>query len=182
MIQTPPQKIEIPNRDDIYLRLIAESDLDELTAFVEVNRNHLSPWQTWAKDATRESLDAKNKEHIAKITKNIMLQYRIIERPHDDLVGTVTLYNHDEQKAETGLGYWVAQDRQGKGYAYAASGVAINYAFNVWKVNRVKLEINPENERSKVLAKRLSATLTEETSLGPVVEHPTLHEVWEIKR
>jgi hypothetical protein len=66
------QALTIPLSDERSLRVLRESDTDELYAVIEQNRSHLAPWLPWptgetpeeraplrARDAPRALRDAK---------------------------------------------------------------------------------------------------------------------------
>ena len=58
---------------------------------------------------------------------------------------------------ELELGYWLVKEHQGKGYAVEACLRCIDYAREVLKVGSLVSYIDPRNESSIRLAKRLGA-------------------------
>lgn len=58
---------------------------------------------------------------------------------------------------ELELGYWLLKEQQGKGYALEACLVCIKYAREVLNARSLVSYIDPRNEPSKRLAKRLGA-------------------------
>ena len=53
------------------------------------------------------------------------------------------------------VGYWIAGDRTGRGYATEAAGAAIRVAFEVLGAERVEIHVQPENVASMRVPERL---------------------------
>ncbi len=83
--------------------------------------------------------------------------YLAMEEKHSGkFVGTVGLWNSDPWP-EPELGYWLVPEGQGKGYGVEAGLVVKDYALNTLKLPSLVSYIDPANEPSKRLARRLGA-------------------------
>ena len=69
------------------------------------------------------------------------------------LIGDIGLHTLDEYQLE--LGYTLAPERQGKGYATEAVLAVLGQAFSVWSKHRVTASVDPENHSSIRLLERL---------------------------
>ena len=75
------------------------------------------------------------------------------------------------------VGWGIAKEFRGQGYAGEAARAAIDWTFANLEVDRIIHCINPENEASQGVARRLGATISGQTTLsGDVVD------LWVTKR
>jgi ribosomal-protein-serine acetyltransferase len=179
----PKKVLKVSDKTDIYLRLTSLDDALTLYDIVHENREHLKPYQRWARNATPESIEAAIQEAIENTAKGTWLQYRIMlrhEAASDKIIGTLTFYDHDEASRIVKLGYWLTKEYEGRGYVSTAVKSLLQYGFEHWNLNKVLLEIAPGNERSVKVAQRLgaksTARFTEEKIDGQVYKR----RVWEV--
>lgn len=181
-VTTHPSTLTVSSCTDIYLRLLALEDADELYELIDADREHLQTFQRWTRDVTRESLTKTISDNLEKAAADEWLQYRIMfrESSGDRIIGNITFYNHDAVHNVANLGYWIAQPYEGKGYVYAAAQTALAYAFKEWGVRKVVLVIDAENERSEHLAEKLGAKLTDRLEREEIHGQTYNDRVWEI--
>jgi ribosomal-protein-serine acetyltransferase len=137
------------------LRLVEESDADELYAVIDANRTHLAPWMPWAENEHSPAdvlpfIRAARKQ----IADNDGLQVAIVD-PGGAIVGMVGYHAVDWRNAKTSIGYWLARDEQGRGTMTAAVRALVDHAFATWKLNRVTIQASVENARSRGVPERL---------------------------
>lgn len=77
----------------------------------------------------------------------------------------------------TEVGWALHRDAWGKGYAYEAATAAIDYAFDTLGWTHVIHCINPQNEPSRALARRLGSSIERQTHMPPPFEHEVV-DVW----
>ena len=85
--------------------------------------------------------------------------WAIVERSGDALVGAVGLTRDDHAPAQNGthmLGYWLREDRWGRGYMTEAATCVLDYTFSTLKPERISAYCYPDNDRSRRLLERLS--------------------------
>jgi RimJ/RimL family protein N-acetyltransferase len=82
--------------------------------------------------------------------------WAVDRRDTDEFVGCAGLW-HSPGWPELELGYWLVKEHQGKGYALEACLRCIDYAREVLKASSLVSYIDPDNEPSIRLAKRLGA-------------------------
>ncbi|HEX8762574.1 MAG TPA: GNAT family N-acetyltransferase, partial [Candidatus Saccharimonadales bacterium] len=99
------------------------------------------------------------KTHVEAVIERVEagrdVQYRIVDAESDEasMIGTVALY--DIKQREASMGYWLAADRQGMGYATRAAARLLTYAQSVLDLQTIHLHIARGNTDSQRVAQRL---------------------------
>jgi ribosomal-protein-serine acetyltransferase len=159
---------ELPN--GYALRLLEESDADEVFALIDANREHLGQWMPWV-EHEREPADVLRfiRATRKQIADNDGLQTAIVD-PGGRIVGTVGVHNVDWLHRKTSIGYWLARDEEGRGTMTEAVRAYVDHAFTTWKLNRVMIQAAVENTRSRAIPQRLGfreeGTLREVERIG----------------
>ena len=138
-----------------HLRLLEESDAEELVRVVDANRDHLAPWMPWV-ESTPNTVDVRLefiRSTRRQIAENDGLQAAIVEG--GEIVGVIGFHSVDWRNLATSLGYWLAADRQGRGIMTEAVAALTTYAFEVWGLARVEIRVATENRRSTAIPERL---------------------------
>jgi ribosomal-protein-serine acetyltransferase len=136
------------------LRSVAEADAVPLSALIDVNRAYLRRWLPWL-DANRTVGDTLEfiGAQIAREKEGIGLATLIT---HDGEVSGVAGFNSiDPVNRCCELGYWLREDRQGRGIATSCCRTLARHAFETLRMNRVNLSAALGNVRSRALADRL---------------------------
>ncbi|PTX65005.1 ribosomal-protein-serine acetyltransferase [Melghirimyces profundicolus] len=71
------------------------------------------------------------------------------------LVGMAGFHGMDRRNEQTSIGYWLAEEYQGKGIMTRVCRFLIRYAFAEWKLNRVEIRCGVENHKSRAIPERL---------------------------
>lgn len=137
-----------------FLRLFEESDAEELEGVIAANRTYLAQWLTWVQ--TTAGADARLdyiRRTLRQLAENNGFQAAIIE---DGLIiGAVGFHGVDWNHRSTSIGYWLAEDRQGRGTMTEAVRVLAAHAFDLWKLNRIEIRVAVGNLRSAAIPQRL---------------------------
>ena len=80
-----------------------------------------------------------------------------------------TFHGVDWNHRSTSIGYWLAEDRQGRGTMTEAVRALTTHAFDVWRLNRVEIRVAVGNVRSAAVPRRLG--FTEEGVLRQAERH-----------
>lgn len=142
---------------DITIRLLRESDAEELFDLVDTNREYLRNWLPWV-DTTQTPDDSK--QVIADFRTSwaeqtgafIGIWYQ------SKLVGA-TGFNHislDHRQAQ--IGYWLDEKSQNKGTMTKVCHALIDYAFEELALQRIEIRTATHNDRSQAIPKRLGFT------------------------
>jgi ribosomal-protein-serine acetyltransferase len=140
-----------------YLRLFEESDAEELQRVVAANRAYLAQWLPWANvRGGAEALLEWIRRTRQQIADDNGFQAAIIE--DGAIVGVVGFHSVDWNHRSTSIGYWLAEDRQGRGTMTEAVRALTAHAFDVWRLNRVEIRVAVGNLRSAAIPRRLGFT------------------------
>jgi ribosomal-protein-serine acetyltransferase len=127
---------------------------EELTAVVRENLDRLKLWMPWATDdysidSTREFIE-RNLKSLAEqgsFAMSVVLDGKI--------VGNMGFHNLDLSNKSAHIGYWLAGEAVGKGLMTRCCRVLIDYLFDELKLNRVQINCNVENVKSRAIPERL---------------------------
>ena len=138
-----------------HLRLLDESDADELYELVDRNRAHLEPWLPWVPATTGpggvlEFIRATRRQ----LADNDGIQVAIVD-VDGAIAGVVGFHRVDWANRATSIGYWLAADRQGRGLMTAAVRALVDHAFGVWRLHRAEIAAAVDNARSRAVPERL---------------------------
>ena len=142
--------------DERLLRLPEERDGDELYALIEANRERLRPWMPWSAEATLDSTLDFIRTSRRQLGERAALELMIVER--DAIVGAAGLNRIDWANRHGNIGYWIAEQAQGRGTVTACVRALVDHAFGNWELHRVEIRAAPANVRSLRVAERLGFT------------------------
>ncbi|HWX95917.1 MAG TPA: GNAT family protein [Solirubrobacteraceae bacterium] len=135
------------------LRVLEDSDAEELYELIDANRRRLARWMAWAEPQTREQTLEFIRGTHRQLADNDGFQTAIVDPVR--IVGMVGFHAVDWQHRSTSIGYWLAQGEEGSGTMTQAVSALVDHAFGEWRLNRVEIRVDVENVRSRALAERL---------------------------
>jgi ribosomal-protein-serine acetyltransferase len=139
--------------DGCQLRLLAETDAEELHGLVEANRAYLSRWMPWAAEQTPEGTLEFIRLTRRQAADNNGFQSAIVCEGR--IIGVVGFHNVERVHRSASIGYWLDEQHQGRGIMTRAVQALMRYAFNEWKLNRVEIRAATDNRRSRAIPERL---------------------------
>ncbi len=71
------------------------------------------------------------------------------------IIGGIGLFPFDTANKKTSIGYWLAEDFQGKGIMTDSLKAVIEYSFSVLKMNRIEVTCAIGNDKSSAIPKKL---------------------------
>ncbi len=141
------------------IRCYDPDDAPLLKDAVDRSLEHLRPWMPWTPDAP-EPLDA-----VYERLRDFRAQY---DRDENWIMG---VFSHDDSRCLGGtglhprqgeagveIGYWIAADETGRGYATELSAVLTRVGFTCFGLDRIEIRVDPANERSEQVPARLGFT------------------------
>jgi len=145
---------EINIEPDLKLREIQMSDSAFIFSIIDKDREYLREWLPFVDD-TRMVEDTENfiKSVLAGPADRIETVYVIIYE--NQPAGLIGYRNTDRANHKTELGYWIAKDLQGKGIVTKACKALINFAFEIFNMNRIQICVSIDNHKSKAIPLRL---------------------------
>ncbi len=135
------------------LRLLAESDTDELYELIDSNRGYLALWMPWAPAQTMEQTLAFILATREQLAGNSGFQVALTNQRR--IVGVLGFHGVDWVNSATSLGYWLAESAQGQGIMTEAVSTLVDHALRGWQLNRVEIRAAVENLRSRAIPERL---------------------------
>jgi ribosomal-protein-serine acetyltransferase len=146
-------RIELPGGER--LRLLEESDADELYGLTDRNRAHLEAWLPWV-PATRSPADSLE---FIRLTRRQQAaddgEQLAIAGADGAIVGIVGFHRIDWPNRATTIGYWLGADHQGRGVMTEAVRALVDRAFGVRELHRVEISAAVGNARSRAIPERL---------------------------
>lgn len=137
-------------------RLLTLEDAPVLAQLLRDNRAFLEPWQPARRD---EYLTERAQQQVAaKALQDYdqQLSVPLVIQDAGRVAGTITLQSIIRGSFQScSVGYWIAEEAQGKGLATAALREAVDLAFHELRLHRVQAETLPKNERSQQVLNRL---------------------------
>jgi RimJ/RimL family protein N-acetyltransferase len=159
MADVLPILVSLPERLDgqrVVVRPWSEEDSRGLWDAVDSSRDHLAPWMPWL-DAHRNPDDALEYTRRARARWLLRedLAVAIVERATRRVVGGSGLHRINWKCRLFEIGYWIAQDCEGRGYVTETVQLLTRLAFDDLDANRVEIRMDVANDRSRRVPERL---------------------------
>jgi [ribosomal protein S5]-alanine N-acetyltransferase len=141
---------------DVTTRLVSLDDVPELTALAVANRDFLAPTNPVVTDHA-VTPDGQRAMVVTALTRreNDQMLPQVILDGDGSIVGRINLNSIIRGAAQcASVGYWVAQDRNGRGIATAAVASIVAVGFTELGLHRVQGETLPNNRASQVVLER----------------------------
>jgi ribosomal-protein-serine acetyltransferase len=142
-----------PRLTELGARPVEAADAAELYALIDANRTYLVQWLPWAAEQDLAATERFIAEAEAQLARNDGFQAVIV--PQGEIVGVAGFHSIDWTNRNTSIGYWLAENAQGKGTMTAAVRALVDHAFAEWKLHRIEIRCAPDNHRSRAIPERL---------------------------
>lgn len=147
----------LPVRENLELRILQLSDAQTLFDITQKDKEYLKQWLGWLDD---DRTVADSEKYITDSNKRFSekegIDFSIFYE--NKQVGGIGLYPLDNAHKKTSIGYWLAEELQGKGIMTDSLKVAINYVFTEMKLNRIEISCAIGNIKSSAIPKKLGFT------------------------
>jgi ribosomal-protein-serine acetyltransferase len=140
------------------LRMLELRHADALLEFVAANRSYLGEWLGWANTMlTTDDAQAFIRRGITRYAEDSLPWVGIWQ--DDAMVGGLLFFPLDRMIRATEIGFWLGEHATGRGVMSRAVRAMLGLAFDDLQINRVVLNAEVSNSRSRALAERLGFTL-----------------------
>jgi ribosomal-protein-serine acetyltransferase len=139
--------------DGCYLRLLEEADAEELYRLVDQNRDYLAEWMPWAAAQTLEGTAAFIQAALRRHADRNGFEMGLIL--DERTIGAAGFAGIDWVARATSVGYWLAEEHQGRGLMTRAVGALVDHAFGELELHRVEIQAAEGNRRSRAIPERL---------------------------
>jgi ribosomal-protein-serine acetyltransferase len=142
---------------NIRLELIEKRHSQPIFDIVDKNRSFLRKWLPFV-DRMQSVAFAENfvKGTIQRNKDGNEFAFVIIEK--ELLVGRIGVYKIDNQNKIGEIGYWLIENKQGKGIVTKACKEIIHFCFEELELNRIEIKCGTENFKSASIPQKLNFT------------------------
>ena len=140
--------------DDISLKLMGQKDAEELFILVDRSREHLREWLPWVDSMTAVDQYVPIIEAwLQQFAEEDGFQAGILYK--GELAGFAGFHSVNYVNKQTSIGFWLAEEFQGKGIMHQVVSSLLDYAFEEYNVHRVEIRCGIENTKSQAIPERL---------------------------
>ena len=169
----PPYRIAT---ERLVLRCWEPRDAELLREAIDSSLEELRPWMPWARHEpqTLEEKVILLRRFRGRFDLGEDFTYGILSDDESEVVGGTGLHTRTGEDAFE-IGYWIRTSRVGQGLATEAAAALTRVALELCGVDRVEIRIDPANERSRAIPRRLG--FTEEATLRRRLRYPEPRDV-----
>lgn len=143
--------------EDIELKLLDIHHVEDIFNSVNASREHLRRYLPWvdatnSTDDTREFIEGSKKQYAANNGFDVGIWYK------GEFAGVIGFHSINRSIKAISIGYWLDERFVGKGIMTKACKVFVDFAFNIYKLNRVEIRCAEDNLRSRAIPERLGFT------------------------
>ncbi len=152
-----PQDDSLSVDDELTLARLQPSDAAGLYALIDANRAYLRRWLPWL-DGTRSNADVAGfiAATLEQHAQGRGPQFKIVCR--DRVVGATGFHPLDLAHGIGEIGYWLCEDRQGRGVVTRCCAALIRLGFEGYGLNRIQIPAAVDNAKSRAVPERLGFT------------------------
>lgn len=139
--------------DGLSLRILEEADAAELHALIEANRAFLArrlPWAAGQSRADTEDFVGRSRDQLLG---DESFQTALVE--DGSIIGMAGFSSLVWSHRSGNIGYWLAEEHQGRGHVTTAVRRLVRHAFTVWELERIEIRAATDNQRSRAVPERL---------------------------
>ena len=136
------------------LRTLVYGNADEVFEVIDSNREYLRQWLPW--------VDGVYSPHNTRETINEWKQGLIDKRDYvfgifsgGNYVGNIGLHDGESNNNSAMIGYWLAENCQGRGIMTDCVRVLTDFGFNELDLNRIYITCAFGNKKSRAIPERL---------------------------
>jgi ribosomal-protein-serine acetyltransferase len=144
--------------ENIRLTLPMPHHAAEIANLVRENLEHLKVWMPWAKDDySLESAHFYISDNLQQLADGTGFANNIVYQ--GKICGQIGFHHLDAGNKSVKMGYWIAANLQGRGIVTKCCRAFIDYGFDELNLNRVQINCNVENTKSRRIPERLGFQL-----------------------
>ncbi|TBR42865.1 N-acetyltransferase [Marinomonas agarivorans] len=149
----------VKNVDEkIRLFLFTPNNAEALFRLIDDNRRYLEKWMVWPpKVHSANDTRAFIKGALAGLSEMKEMACGIDYNGH--FVGSISFNAIDFNLKKAVIGYWVAENYQGKGIITKSCRTLIDYAFTVLGMQKIEIRVAADNTSSQKVCERLGFSL-----------------------
>jgi len=146
--------IKVREKEKLELRTLVSGNADEVFEVIDQNRKHLRPWLPWVDNVkspynTRQTIERWRRQFKDKS------DYVFGIFSGGNYIGNIGLHDTNSNNKSAMVGYWLAENYQGKGIMTDCVRVLMNFGFDELDLNRIWLCCASGNTKSGAIPERL---------------------------
>jgi ribosomal-protein-serine acetyltransferase len=138
--------------EHIHLQQLRVAHAGIIFETIDRDRNYLRRWLPFV-DQTRKPEDTK--DFIKQLQQNLRNDYVYTIWYKGDFAGLAGYKDSDPVNQRTEIGYWLAENMQGKGIMIQTVKKLVDFAFRNLNRNRVQVKVAVGNHKSSAIPKKL---------------------------
>ncbi len=143
--------------ENISLEFINASHSQAVFDIANDSRDYLREWLIWVDEMQSvEFIENYIKESAQRKSDGSAFAFVIID--NEKVVGRIGIYKINNINKIGEIGYWIAENQQGKGIVTKCCKGLINFCFNELHLNRIEIICGTENYKSQIIPQRLGFT------------------------
>ncbi len=144
--------------ENLELLLPQPHHAEELLEMVRDNLDILKPWMPWATDTySLENSQYFIRANLLRFAENGSFDSVILQEGKK--IGTIGFHNLDLINRSAEVGYWLTKELHGKGIMTICAKALTDYLFDDFGLNRIQINCNVENLKSRAIPERLGFKL-----------------------
>ena len=144
-------------RDDVVLRFIRPDEAETVYKQVNDNRAYLGKWLPWVPEQKGPEDSLQNiQQRIVKAQTGETLGLGIYL--DGKFIGSVGFNRSVAAQKKGSIGYWIAEEFQGKGIMTDCVRALVAYGFQTLGLHRIRIQCRVNNKKSAAIPERLGFT------------------------
>jgi ribosomal-protein-serine acetyltransferase len=136
------------------LAMVEMRDAEELFALVDGSRMYLREWLPWVDanisiNETVAFVEAAQRQYSRGEGFQCCIRYR------GKIVGIIGIHRVDRFHKQAEIGYWLAEETQGRGIMTSCCRELVDFMFREYKLHRVEIRAAVGNTKSRAIPERL---------------------------
>lgn len=144
--------------EELTLKPLLPEHARHMFQLVDRSRERLRQWLPWVDGVTgKEDINGIIKSAVQQGSDNGGFTAGLWVR--EELAGIIGYHEIDWHNRSVGIGYWLGEGYEGKGYMSSACRVFVDYALLELELNRVEIRCATGNTSSRAIPERLGFVL-----------------------
>lgn len=158
-MQLPEVPAEIKT-ERLLLRMPMPGDGKIVNAAIQASLDDLKPWLGFAQEEpSPQDTEINQLEAHLNFLKKEVLRYLIFDKETGSFIGSTGFHSIEWDVPKMEIGYWLDSRATGKGYMMEAVSALTELAFAALKCNRLEIQCDAENLKSRAIPEKLGFVL-----------------------
>ncbi len=144
----------------LLLRMPQTGDGKVVNAAIQASLAELRPWLGFAEEEPcPQDTEINLLESRVKFLKKQAFRYLMFDKETREYIGTAGFHSIEWDVPKMEIGYWINTKAAGNGYISEAVSALTELAFTTLECNRLEIQCDAENVKSRAIPEKLGFTL-----------------------